>query len=79
MLNKIKFLLLLPVMLPIVSCSSDDKITFKCANDTFVTYYDDSYFNMNNDEVHHEIALASHAMALATFNNDEDYTKRKNH
>lgn len=78
MLNKIKFLLLLPVMLPIVSCSSDNKITFKCANDTFVTYYSDSYFNMNNDEMHHEIALASHAMALATFNNDDDYTKRKN-
>ena len=73
---KIKFLLLLPTLTSLVSCSSSDKITFKCGNDTFTTYYNDDYFNLNNDEMHSEIALASHAMALATFNGNDDYSKR---
>ena len=73
---KLKFLLLLPLSLPLVSCSGSDKISFQTGSDTFETYYNDHYFDLNNDEVHEEIALASHAMALATFNGDEDYSKR---
>ena len=76
MMNKLKFLLLIPLSLPLYSCSGDDKISFKCGSDTFTTYYNDRYFDMPNNELHEEIALASHAMALATFNGDEDYEKR---
>ena len=73
---KLKFLLLLPLSLPLISCSGSDKITFKCGDSTFETYFNDHYFDVDNTELSEEIALASHAMALATFNGDEDYSKR---
>ena len=75
---KCKYLLLLPLSLSLVNCSSSEEITFKCDNFTFSTFYNDRYFNMSNSEYHEEIALASHAMALATFNNDPDYSTRSN-
>lgn len=68
--------ILLPLLVTNVSCSSSKKISFQCDNFTFDTYYNDSYFNSNNRELNEGIALASHAMALATFNGDEDYTAR---
>ena len=76
MMNKLKFLLLLPLAIPLMSCSSSDKITFQSGDATFETYYNDHYFDNDNAEMSEEIALASHAMALATFNANEDYTKR---
>ena len=73
---KFKLLFLLPLAFSTTSCSHSEKISFQCSDYTFETYYDDSYFMSDNSEVSQEIALASHAMALATFNGDEDYTKR---
>jgi len=58
------------------SCSKSDKISFQSCDFTFDTYYNDSYFLLDNKKYHEEIALASHAMALATFNGDEDYSLR---
>lgn len=76
---KFKFVLLLPIVFSNISCSSSDKITFQTDDDTFETYYNDYYFMNDNRVYSEEIALASHAMALATFNGDEDYTKRSNY
>ena len=59
-----------------MSCSSSKKITFQCDDFSFDTYYSDSYFTKDNREVDGGLALASHAMALATFNGDKDYTLR---
>ena len=73
---KFKIVILLPLLLTSVGCSKNDKISFQSDGFTFDTYYNDSYFLLDNREVHEEIALASHAMALATFNGDEDYTTR---
>ena len=76
---KLRFLLLLPILFSTVSCSPSDKISFRSDDFTFDTYYNDSYFLLDNKSVHEEIALASHAMALATFNGDKDYSKRSNY
>ena len=73
---KFKICLLLPLVFQIAGCSKSDKISFHSCGFTFDTYYNDSYFLLDNKEYHEEIALASHAMALATFNGDEDYTTR---
>ena len=73
---KFKVILLLPLLCSVTGCSKADKITFRCGDFTFDTYYNDSYFLLNNYDAHEEIALASHAMALATFNGDEDFTIR---
>lgn len=73
---KFKILLLLPILFTSVGCSKSDKISFQSGSFTFDTYYNDSFFLLDNREVHQEIALASHAMALATFNGDVDYTTR---
>lgn len=73
---KFKICLLLPLVCSICSCSKSDKISFHTVGFTFDTYYNDSYFLLDNREYHEEIALASHAMALATFNGEEDYTVR---
>ena len=59
-----------------MGCSSPDKISFNSDPFVFDTYYNDNYFLLDNREVHEEIALASHAMALATFNKNSDYYKR---
>lgn len=60
----------------LLSCSKQDEVTFQESKYTFSTFYNDRYFDSNNEEVSMDIALASHAMALATFNGDPDYTKR---
>ena len=73
---KFNFLLLMPLLFSAVGCSKSNKISFKSDDFTFNTYYSDSYFLLDNNEVHEEIALASHAMALATFNGNHDYSKR---
>lgn len=73
---KFKICLLLPMLTSLCSCSKSDKISFQSCDFTFDTYYNDSYFLLDNKEYHEEIALASHAMALATFNGDEDYSVR---
>lgn len=73
---KFKFLFALPLLLSVTSCSSSDKISFQCSDYTFETYYNDKYFMGDNSVVSEEVALASHAMALATFNGNPDYTKR---
>lgn len=73
---KFKICLLLPMLTSLCSCSKSDKISFQSCDFTFDTYYNDSYFLLDNKEYHEEIALASHAMALATFNGDEDYSQR---
>ena len=73
---KFKIVILLPLILSNVGCSKSDKITFQSDDFTFDTYYNDDYFLADNHDVHEGIALASHAMALATFNGDEDYTLR---
>ena len=75
-----KFAFLFPLSLSLMSCSGNDTITFQTGNETFETMYNDEYFDMPNDEYHEEIALASHAMALAAFNwTEEDYTQNPNH
>ena len=68
--------LIFPLLVSIVGCSSKNKISFRSDSFSFDTYYNDSYFLLDNREVHEEIALASHAMALATFCNNPDYSKR---
>lgn len=73
---KFKVALMLPLLLGAVGCSKQDKISFQSCGFTFDTYYNDSYFLLDNANPHEEIALASHAMALATFNGDEDYSTR---
>ena len=73
---KFKFLLLLPFLFTSIGCSKSDKITFKSGDFEFETYYNDKYFLLDNRELHEEIALASHAMALATFNGNKDYSLR---
>ena len=73
---KFKFLFLLPLLVTATGCNSTNKITFEANGSTFETYYDDSFFHGNNAEFNADIALASHAMALATFNGDEDYSQR---
>ena len=73
---KFKIVLLIPFLFSSAGCSKADKISFQSNDFTFDTYYNDSYFLLDNREVHEEIALASHAMALATFNADEDYFTR---
>lgn len=73
---KFKFLFLLPLLITATGCKSSDKITFQSGEGTFETYYNDSFFHSSNDEYNSDIALASHAMALATFNGDEDYSQR---
>lgn len=73
---KFKICLLLPILTSLCSCSKSDKISFQSCDFTFDTYYNDSYFLLDNKEYHEEIALASHAMALATFNGNEDYSVR---
>ena len=75
----LKTLILLPILFVSVGCSKSDKISFRCDDFTFDTYYNDSYFYLDNHEVHQEIALASHAMALATFNGNKDYALRSNY
>lgn len=73
---KFKITLLIPILFSTAGCSKADRITFQTNDFTFDTYYNDSYFLLDNREVHEEIALASHAMALATFNGNEDYFVR---
>ena len=73
---KFKIFVLLPILFSAVGCSKSDKISFRSDDFTFTTYYNDSYFLLDNHDVHEEIALASHAMALATFNANPDYSKR---
>ena len=74
MRKKFSFILILPVLFSLVGCSSSDKLSFHSDAFTFDTYYNDKYFLLDNKEVHEEIALASHAMALSTFHGGEDYT-----
>lgn len=74
-----KISILLPLLFTNVSCSSSNKISFQSDNFTFDTYYSDSYFDSDNHEVNEGLALASHAMALATFNGNKDFTKRSNY
>lgn len=76
---KFKFLFLLPLLVTSTGCNSTNKITFQANGSTFETYYDDSFFHSDNAELNTDIALASHAMALATFNGDEDYSQRSNY
>lgn len=73
---KFKIAILLPILLTNVGCSKSDKVTFHTVDFTFDTYYNDTYFLNNNRDVHEGLALASHAMALSTFNGDADYTVR---
>lgn len=73
---KFKIAILLPILLTNVGCSKSDKVTFHTLDFTFDTYYNDTYFLNNNRDVHEGLALASHAMALSTFNGDADYTVR---
>ena len=74
MIKKISFLLLIPILFTAVGCSPTDKISFRSDDFVFDTYYNDSYFRLDNKEVHEEIALASHAMALSTFRGGKDYS-----
>ena len=74
MIKKISFLLLIPILFTAVGCSPTDKISFRSDDFVFDTYYSDSYFRLDNKEVHEEIALASHAMALSTFRGGKDYS-----
>ena len=75
-MSRLKFrsLLLLPILFSTIGCSPTDKLSFQSDDFTFDTYYNDSYFTLDNHDIHEEIALASHAMALATFHGGEDYT-----
>ena len=76
MRNKFCFLLLIPVLLSLTSCQSGDKLTFSSGKFVFDTYYNDNYFLLDNKNVHEEIALASHAMALSTFKAGDDYQNK---
>ena len=76
MRNKFCFLLLIPVLLSLTGCQSGDKLTFSSGKFVFDTYYNDNYFLLDNKNVHEEIALASHAMALSTFKAGDDYQNK---
>ena len=73
MRNKFGFLLLVPVLLTLSGCQQSDKLSFTTGKFTFDTYYNDNYFLLDNKDVHEEIALASHAMALSTFKSGPEY------
>ena len=73
---KFKIFILLPLLITSTGCSTTDKLSFQSDSHTYDTFYNDSYFLLDNKNVHEEIALASHAMALATFNKNEDFSKR---
>ena len=68
------FFLLLPFV--VTSCSNIPGTTSFVSNgNNFETIYDDSYFFLDNNYFHEEIALASLGTAMATIDNDSDYSK----
>ena len=77
MKNKRSYLILIPFLLTLTACQLDKETAFSSDEFVFNTYYKDEYFLLDNKEVHEEIALASHAMAMSTFKRGSDY-KNKN-
>ena len=73
---KLRIVILLPILFSCVGCSKPHRITFETNGTKFETTYKDEYFLENNRDLNEGIALASHAMALATFNGEDDYSTR---
>lgn len=76
MRKKFSFVLLVPILLTLTGCQNKDELSFSSGKFTFDTYYNDDYFLLDNKDVHEEIALASHAMALSTFKAETDYLNK---
>ena len=71
-------LLLLPLLL--TACgSAPNELAFVTDGKEGKTLYDDSYFLLDNQEFHQEIALASAATSLAGIDGNPDYSKRHLH
>ena len=63
--------------LSLAGCGSNPPgITFYLTDEEFETYYDDSYFLLDNKYYHQEIAVASFANAMASVNAIDDYSIR---
>lgn len=63
--------------LSLAGCGSNPPgITFYLTDEEFETYYDDSYFLLDNKYYHQEIAVASFANAMASINARDDYSIR---
>ena len=73
------FLLLLPTILTVAGCSSEEKISYQSGDHFFETYYDDAYFIDTGTDYCESIALASQAMAFATFVESKDPVDRTGH
>ncbi len=81
-------LLLVPFVSLLGGCGSTEALNFDVTvtvnprvTGTFETFYSDSYFSLDPTQYHQELALASHAMAIAAFpvaNYKEDYATQPN-
>ncbi len=79
---------MLPILTLVSSCGANDAVNFNFTlhlkpriTSTSETFYNDSYFNLDPTEYHEELALASHAMAIAAFpvaDFKEDYATQPN-
>lgn len=56
--------------------NSDDVVPFMLGGNRFETLYNDSYFSLDNKEFHSEIAVASFASAMASIDDNKDYSAR---
>lgn len=77
MKTKAIILLFLPILL-LSSCSKSSSITFKTMDHELETSYDDSYFLLDNNVYHQELALVSIANAISTIRGGTDYKKKAN-
>lgn len=74
------FCFFLTIPLLVTSCSSiNGLVDFNCDKYRFETYYEDSYFLLDNYQYHEEISLASFANAMSTISTDPDYSIRSKH
>ena len=65
------------ITLSLAGCGSKPhRIIFRQNHDEFETFYDDSYFLLDNQYYHQEIAVASFASAMASIDNNDDYPYR---
>lgn len=75
MKTKLTIFIFLPFFV-LTSCSNKEVVTFHYKDYVYETLYDDSYFLLDNSIYHQEIALASHASALTTIKDGDDYENR---
>ena len=78
MKTKIKILVLLPVMV-LTSCNSMKATSYISNGNKYETFYDDSYFLMDNKTYHEEISLVSFSNAMSTVKTEGSYENRSSY